>query len=132
MMCGALTTDVHLRASEVHILSCSLTLHAGASLTIEAGATIYAANAEVSIVVESGARVLALGTPDEPITLAPPPWRESTSAGAASTLAHNAADEGFSVLSHVRRQAGGPTFAFGRLLVEHCAKTSCRYPVVFS
>ena len=81
--CGSITSDATWGLSsggapgDLHILNCTTFVRAGATLTIEPGTTIYVrtnqgdGSAHVrtpSLVIEQGAKIIAAGTKDKPIT----------------------------------------------------------------
>jgi len=70
---GDLNADVTWKKEDQHILEGQTFVKSGATLTIEAGTTIYAESDDgnglaPAIVIEQGAKIMAIGTKSEPIT----------------------------------------------------------------
>ncbi|MCF7808854.1 MAG: hypothetical protein K9M49_10015, partial [Candidatus Marinimicrobia bacterium] len=70
---GEITTDEIWYAADDHVLTGQTFVKAGATLTIEAGATIKAnaddgAGLAPALVIEKGAKIMAEGRADAPIT----------------------------------------------------------------
>ena len=70
-LCGDITRDRTLRASDNYFLTCQTFVKAGVTLTIEPGVTIKAikdASPAAALVIERGAKIDAKGTASSPIT----------------------------------------------------------------
>ena len=80
LTCGDLVDDTFLAAGPVYLLDCSMYVKAGATLTIEAGVTIYArrsAAVSQTLFIERGGKIVADGSARAPITFT---TRDSVSA----------------------------------------------------
>src|SRR5690606_17377910 len=65
---GDITTNVTLTADKNWLLTGTVRVQSGATLTIEAGTTIYGdPNTKGTLVISQGAKIQAVGTADEPI-----------------------------------------------------------------
>lgn len=62
-------SDTTWGADRIRVLRGPLYVHAGATLTLEAGALVLARGAGTAIVVERGGRIVAQGRPDAPVVL---------------------------------------------------------------
>ena len=72
-VCGDITTDTVWVAGPLYVMSCQTFVRAGATLSIQAGATIYAAPVDPNglapaLVVETGGMLIADGAESAPIT----------------------------------------------------------------
>ena len=70
-LCGDIRVDTVLRADMVQVLTCPTYVRPGVTLTIEAGTTVFAAASTgkaIALVVERGAKIMASGTRENPIT----------------------------------------------------------------
>ncbi|QES89496.1 hypothetical protein [Rhizosphaericola mali] len=67
---GNITSDTTLRAADNNTISGFVYVKSGATVTVEAGATVkgdYLANQASTLVIERGAKIIAVGTADAPI-----------------------------------------------------------------
>lgn len=72
-LCGDITSDTTLTADNTYFLTCQTFVKSGATLTIEKGTTIKALKDDglgkaPTLVVQQGAKIMADGTADAPIT----------------------------------------------------------------
>merc|ERR550514_2074202 len=74
VLCGDITASTTLKAADPHLLTCQTFVKSGATLTIEAGATIYGYGDDGSmkapaLIVDRGGTIMADGTKTAPITM---------------------------------------------------------------
>merc|ERR1719473_2657802 len=74
VLCGDITASKTLKASEANLLTCQTFVKSGATLTIEAGATIYGYGDDGSmkapaLIIDRGGKIMADGTKTAPITM---------------------------------------------------------------
>jgi hypothetical protein len=82
VLSGAITSDLTLDAAEPWILDGLVSVSEGATLTIEPGTTIYGnPSTRGTLVVSQGARLVADGTPAQPIVFTSPRARGARRAG---------------------------------------------------
>jgi len=135
MECGTLEASDHIwRRDQLHLLGCTVTVPAGATLTIEPGTAIYAMREQepVSILVLEHGRVDARGTIDAPIRLLAPPWLEpQVMPHRAGATPRSAPPSTMSVFAHIKAEFGAPRFRIGSLAeIERC-DAHCYAPTTF-
>merc|ERR1719487_728798 len=74
VLCGDIAASTTVKASETNLLTCQTFVKSGATLTIEAGATIYGYGDDGSmkapaLIVDRGGTIMADGTKTAPITM---------------------------------------------------------------
>ena len=97
-----------------------LEVRAPAVLTIHAGATILGLRPGLRITIHAGARLVAQGTRDLPISLAGPAEANAVPVDVALLAETSTAPSDESVLSHVHLRDGGPVLQFGTLEIRGC------------
>jgi len=112
-----------------HLLKDDLIVHAPATLTIEPGTRLVATRRGIRIVIHDGARLVAMGTRNQPVVLAAVTSPIVGPAPAARTAwgESRAAARDQSVMEHVHWQADGPILTFGMLEMYSC-RTRCTMP----